>query len=184
MRMKNPSTLFFLFLVLAASCQNPFAPPVVGPGSSKPIARQSDPDSVLFNFRYAYENRDSAVYDDCLDRSFVFKYRDQNEVGQLEERELQRDAVPDGDIYATSRMFRFFDEIRLDSWTILTKPDSIQGIDTLKIRNVVFHLSLRDMDGDYGYQHLEASGIAHFAFKRSPADSLWRILLWDDRLYQ
>ena len=181
--MRNYIIFVSLILILAFSCQNPFAPPVIGPGSFKPIAQQIDPDSVLFNFKYAYENRDSIVYANCLDEHFLFFYYDQDEVGQLVERELQRDGVP-GDIYVTSRMFRSFEEIRLDNWTIQTKPDSIAGIDTLKIRDVFFYLCLRDMDGDYGYQHLEATGIARFVFRLSPKDSLWRILLWDDRLYQ
>jgi hypothetical protein len=181
--MRKYPILILSILVLALSCQNPFAPPVVGPGSFRPIAQQVDPDSVLFNFKYAYENRDSAVYANCLDRHFVFKYYDQDKVGQLVEQELQRDAVP-GDIYVTAKMFQSFEEIRLDTWVIQTRPDSIAGIDTLKIRDVVFDLSVRDMDGDRDYQYLEATGRARFVFKLSLEDSLWRILLWDDRLYQ
>lgn len=180
--MKKYIIFTFLILILPFNCRNPFAPPTIGPGSFRPIAQQTDPDSVLFNFKYAYENRDSIVYDNCLDEYFVFKFWNQDEVGGLIEDELQRDRVPDGDIYVTSRIFQAFEEIHLDNWTVVTESDSIVGIDTLKIRNVYFHLSLRDMDGDYGYQHLEATGIARFVFRLNPEDTLWRILLWDDKL--
>jgi hypothetical protein len=181
--MKKYTILILSILILAASCQNPFAPPVVGPGSFKPIARQVDPDSVLFNFKYAYENRDSIVYANCLDEDFVFNYLDQNEIGQIVTVEIYRDG-PGYDLDVTGRIFRSFDEIRLDTWTIQSRSDSIVGIDTLKIRDVVFYLSVKDTDGDRDYQHLEATGRAHFVFKPNAQDSLWRILLWDDRLYQ
>ena len=46
--------------------------------------------------------------------------------------------MPGGDIYVTGRVLQRFDEIRLDDWTIQTKPDSTVGVDTLKIRNVSF----------------------------------------------
>lgn len=180
--MKKYTILILSILILAASCQNPFAPPVVGPGSFKPIARQVDPDSVLFNFKYAYENRDSVVYVNCLDKDFVFKFWNQSDVGGLIEDELQRDEVPGGDIYVTSMMFQRFDEIRLDSWIIRNRSDSIVGIDTLKTCDVSFYLYVGDMDGDYGYQHFGASGIARFVFRLNPEDNLWRILIWDDRL--
>ena len=183
MNMVKYLILILLILILAFSCQNPFAPPVIGPGSFRPIAQQVDPDSVLFNFKYAYENRDSVVYANCLDRDFVFKFWNQDNLGQLIEDELYRDA-PGNDLDITGQVFRYFDEIRLDSWTIRVQPDSILGVDTLKIRDAFFHLSLRDTNGDRNYEHLEASGIAHFVFKRDPQDYLWRILLWDDRLNQ
>ena len=181
--MRNYSILVLIILILVFSCQNPFAPPVIGPGSFRPIAQQTDPDSVLFNFKYAYENRDSIVYANCLDEDFVFIYYDQDEIGQIDTIEIYRDG-PGYELDVTGQMFKYLDEIRLDNWIIQDKPDSIVGIDTLKIRDVFFHLSLRDMDGDYGYQHLEATGIARFVFRLDPEDTLWRIFLWDDRLNQ
>lgn len=177
----------FLFLILAffLSCQNPFAPPVIGPGTFKPIAQQTSPDSVLYNFKYAYEYRDLVVYENCLDKDFIFFYKDQDQYSQTGEVwwSVYRDGKS-GDIYRTNGLFRVFDDIRLDTWIIIVPADSTV-VDTLtqevwKVRNVNFHLSLRDMNGDYNYEHLEASGFARFLFKKSE-DGWWRIVRWYDR---
>jgi hypothetical protein len=52
------------------------------------------------------------------------------------------------------------------------------GKEMWKVRNVEFHLSVRDMDG--GYQNMEANGFAEFYFRRSDKDNLWRIVHWID----
>jgi hypothetical protein len=173
------SSIFFLAL-LGLSCFNPFSPSVVGPGTIKPIAPQTDPDSVLHNFKYAYENRDSIVYENCLDKDFIFIYKDQDEIEQRDiEVEIPRDGRG-GDLYVTKALFRAFDDIRLDTWIVTAAPDSL-GEEIWKRRNVTFHLSLRDIDGDYDFQHLEATGFAEFMFRKSKEDNLWRIVRWIDK---
>ncbi|MCK4428056.1 MAG: hypothetical protein KAW16_06210 [candidate division Zixibacteria bacterium] len=173
--------LFFIssLVVLWFGCFNPFSPSVVGPSAIKPIARQTDPDSVLHNFKYAYENRDSIVYENCLDKDFIFKYTEQDEIEGEIEVEIPRDGKG-GDIYVTKALFRAFDDIRLDTWIVIPAPDSV-GEGIWKKRNVTFHLSLRDTDGDYNFQHLEATGFAEFMFRQSEKDNLWRIVRWIDK---
>jgi hypothetical protein len=177
--------IYLLFLIsslvaLGFGCFNPFAPSVVGPGTIKPIAPQTDPDSVLHNFKYAYENRDSIVYENCLDKDFIFIYWDQSEVGEGEtEQTIPRDGKG-GDLWVTRALFRVFDDIRLDTWIVIPAPDSV-GDEVWKKRNVTFHLSLRDTDGDYNFQHLEATGFAEFMFRQSQEDNLWRIVRWIDK---
>jgi len=183
---KKIAAIFVLLAILTfygvlVGCFNPFSPPVIGPSALKPIAPQIDPDSVLHNFKYAYENRDSIVYENCLDPDFIFIYIDQDEVEEREmEVEVPRDGTS-GDIYRTTGLFRVFDDIRLDTWKVSEAPDSVVGGEVWKARNVVFHLSVRDTDGDYGYQHLEATGFARFLFRQSERDGLWRIVRWIDR---
>ncbi len=182
---KTARKVYVLFVILsvcttAGSCFNPFSPSVIEPSALKPIAPQVDPDSVLCNFRYAYENRDSIVYENCLDPDFIFIYKDQDEIEQREvEMEVPRDGKG-GDIYRTKALFRIFDDIRLDTWIVTTAPDSM-GEEIWKVRNVTFHLSLRDTDGDYDYLHMEATGFAEFLFRQSQEDNLWRIVRWIDR---
>jgi len=176
--------IFHLFpiLLLAAlwvSCFNPFSPSMVGPGGIKPIAPQVDPDSVLHNLKYAYENRDSIVYENCLDKDFTFTYRDQDETEREIEVEIPRDGKG-GDLYVTRALFRAFDDIRLDTWIVTPAPDST-GEEVWKRRKVTFHLSLRDTDGDYDFQQLEATGFAEFLFRQSQEDNLWRIVRWIDK---
>ena len=172
-------SLIFCLIPLWSGCFNPFSPSVVGPGTIKPIAPQTDPDSVLHNFKYAYENRDSIVYENCLDKDFIFIYKDQDETEREIEVEIPRDGKG-GDLYITKVLFRTFDDIRLDTWIVTPAPDSV-GEEIWKKRNVTFHLSLRDTDGDYDYQHLEATGFAEFMFRQSEEDNLWRIVRWIDK---
>lgn len=172
-------SLIFSLAALGFSCFNPFSPSVVGPGTIKPIAVQTDPDSVLHNFKYAYENRDSIVYENCLDKDFIFRYKDQDETEREFDVEIPRDGRG-GDLYVTKALFRAFDDIRLDTWIVTPAPDSV-GEEIWKRKNVVFHLSLRDIDGDYDFQHLEATGFAEFMFRKSKEDNLWRMVRWIDK---
>jgi hypothetical protein len=178
---ERSKTVRLLLMVLAfytweMSCFNPFSPSVIGPSVLKPIAPQVDPDSVLYNFKYAYENRDSVVYENCLDEDFVFTYWDQSDVQGIFETELLRSE----DIRVTKVLFRFFEEITLYEWKVEIAPDSI-GEETWKARKASYDLLIWDMDGDYNYQYLHASGYAEFLFRQSPKDNLWRIIRWIDR---
>jgi hypothetical protein len=171
-----------LILLLGLACENPFSPPVVGPGFEIPIATQTDPDSVLKNFKYSYEYRDIVTYENCLHKEFIFYYIDQDEVsGELIENRISREA----DIDRTKGVFTVFDDIRLETWEVFPLPseyDSTSG-EEIKLKQVNFHLVLRDIDGDYNYEHLEATGFALFKFKKSE-DGYWRMSYWEDNSIQ
>lgn len=180
---------FFLLIILVLfsglACYNPFSPPVVGPGFMVPIALQTDPDSVLQNFKYAYEYRDIITYENCLDKGFVFSYIDQDKTtGELIEVEVSRDE-PGGDIDRTKGVFKVFDDIRFETWEVFPIPSEYDSSfkEERKIRQVNFHLVLRDIDGDFNYEHLEATGFALFKFRRSE-DGFWRIVYWKDNSIQ
>ena len=135
---------------------------------------------MLHNFRYAYEHNDIDVYEKCLDPGFTFRYTDQNLAGEIEVVDIPRDG-PSGDLERTRKLFRFFDEIRLESWKPM--PDSPEVVDGEKweVYRVYFQLSVRDLDGDFGGEAFEAFGIAVFKFRQSSSDRLWRIVFWEDR---
>ncbi|UCC79944.1 MAG: hypothetical protein JSW64_00895 [Candidatus Zixiibacteriota bacterium] len=179
--------------IICLSCSNPFAPPEVGPGILAPILPQNCaecPDSVnafavLSNFKYAYENRDIDVYENCLDENFVFIYIDQNRFGEIEEVEIPRDGTS-GDIMRTRRLFDAFDEIRLSIWTPNRLepegPELHEGGDTWEVWLVTFRLSLRDLSGAYNFQQFEANGLALYKIKKS-YDGFWRIAVWEDHSF-
>jgi len=175
--------------IICLSCSNPFAPPEAGPGALAPILPQNCeecPDSVnayavLSNFKYAYENRDIDVYENCLDEDFVFIYIDQNRSGEIEEVEIPRDGIS-GDIMRTRRLFEAFDEIRLSTWIPNRLEPEISGDDTLEVWLLTFHLSLRDLSGSYNFQQFEANGLALYKIKKS-YDGFWRIVLWEDHSF-
>jgi hypothetical protein len=179
--------------IVALYCANPFAPPKAGPGSRIPIASQNcvecpdsvNADSVLFNFKYAYENRDIDVYENCLDRDFIFRYIDQDRQGEIETVEIPRDGVS-GDIHRTRGLFEAFNEIKLDTWIVSAwVPDTIIYHGEQEIwqeSRVTFFLSLRDLTGSYNYQQFEANGLAVFKVRKSN-DNYWRIVVWEDNSF-
>jgi hypothetical protein len=174
-----PALLALAGLALAVGCFNPFSPSVIGPGLLKPIAARVDPDSVLHNFKYAYENRDSIVYEDCLDEDFIYTYYDQDNVQGIYETELQRAE----DLRVTKDLFRVFDEITLQEWRVELAPDSPDSAtgETWKVRVVSYVLLVWDTDGDRYYESYSATGSAEFLFRQSKKDNLWRIIRWIDR---
>ena len=183
MRIGRFALLSAVLLISVIACQNPFAPAVIGPSRVLPIVKQTSPDSVLHNFKYAYEHRDIDVYENCLDEKFIFRYIDQDRTGQIEQVEIPRDG-PSGDVARTERLFRLFDEILLDTWVpIFDRLETQQG-ETWEVWRVYFHLSVKDLDGDYGFEFYEAVGIAEFKFRKSPSDGLYRIVFWDDKSSQ
>jgi hypothetical protein len=183
------SILGLATMFIGGSCFNPFAPTQAESRFLAPILPQNDSDdtvavkNVLTNFKYAYENRDIDVYENCLDADFVFIYIDQDRYGQIERVEVPRDGIS-GDINRTRRLFEIFDEIRLDTWVVLGNIESDTGSthpgEVWMKCNVLFHLSLRDVSGDYNYSQFEANGWAIFKFKRS-RDGNMRIRSWEDQ---
>jgi hypothetical protein len=178
--------------IILLTCSNPFAPPEVGPGALAPILPQNCaecPDSVnafnvLSNFKYAYENRDVDVYENCLDEDFIFSYTDQNRSGEIEEVEIPRDGAS-GDLVRTRRLFNAFNEIRLDTWIpnrLDPEGPELHEGETWEVWLVTFHLSLRDLSGAYNYQQFEANGLALYKIRKF-GDGFWRIIVWEDHSF-
>jgi hypothetical protein len=139
---------------------------------------------VLSNFKYAYENRDIDVYENCLDNDFVFIYIDQDRHGQIEEIEVPRDGAS-GDISRTRRLFEAFSEIRLDTWIpqrLDPEDPSLHNGEVWEVWIVAFHLFFRDLTGAYNYQQFEANGLAFFKIRKS-SDGFWRIVVWEDHSF-
>jgi len=167
--------------VLAAdcSCSNPFSPPNVGPSGGIPIENLTSPDNVLKNLVYAYEQRDFDIYEQLIDFDFVFVYFDPERLEGIETVLVPRDG-PSGDLERTRRLFRVFDEIRLPVFNITESSADSTAEPPLQLRRVAFQLTVRDLDGDFGFESFEASGDALFSIAQSPTDGLWRVLRWDD----
>jgi len=186
----TPIAIGLMGVMPTVSCFNPFAPTQAESRFLAPILSQSDPsDSVaaantLANFKYAYENNDIDVYENCLDADFVFIYIDQDRYGQIERIEVPRDGIS-GDLNRTRRLFEIFDEIRLDTWILYREiPESTSNPDhpdeIWEKWDANFHLSLRDISGDYNYAQFEANGWAIFKLRRS-RDGNMRIRIWEDQ---
>jgi len=172
LHMKNYKTQLSLLCPLLiwiglSSCFNPFAPKIEHDGSASLIlTEQSTPEEVLQNFLYAYTFKDSLVYADLLDSSFVFVYFDPEYEGGGRFISWNRDV----DLKTTGSLFRNFDTITL-TWNT-TIYEFIQD-DEAELSKTL-QLNLFGSPGDYSL-----SGSAVFNFKRCH-DGRWRITRWKD----
>ena len=68
-----------VLLLLNIGCFNPFAPELDNSlDLSNVITEQQSPEEVLENFSFAYTFKDSLLYSNVLDESFVFEFFDTN----------------------------------------------------------------------------------------------------------
>ena len=170
--MKEHVKKFFVVLIIAVAlcmyCLNPFAPKLIDSDSSELIiTEQKTPDEVLLNFKYAYVFKDSVLYSDLLDSSFVFIYFDPN----LESSGRFVSWGRDIDLKTTGRLFRNFDVIDLIWNSTIYSFNEEDRAEYSKS----FNLSLIKNN-----ETLNISGNAIFIFEKSEFDEKWRIVQWKD----
>lgn len=158
-----------IFIFFGFQCFNPFAPKLEDSDKNNLIITpQLTPDEVIDNFKYAYIFKDSVLYADLLDSSFVFIYFDPN----LESSGRFVSWGRDVDLRTTGRLFRNFDVINLicDStiYSFEEPPDRAEYSNN-------FELSLIKDN-----ETINITGNAIFIFKKSRYDNKWRILQWKD----
>ncbi|RMF56683.1 MAG: hypothetical protein D6743_19860 [Calditrichaeota bacterium] len=157
-----------LWLCTVAGCVNPFAPRLDNAGQQNALlTEQKTPEEVLQNFAYAYTFRDSLLYADLLDSSFVFEFFDPTlgESGAFESwgREVE--------LRTTGGLFRAFDAIEL-IWLNTLYQSTVSPTEEILYKN--FRLTLVGSDLNFTLQ-----GYAIFTF-RLDADGRWRIKRWVD----
>ncbi len=160
--------LVFSLWTALSGCFNPFAPELErSPGASARLTEQASPAEVLENFIYAYTFKDSLVYEQLLDSSFVFVYFDPN----LGSSGLFVSWNRDVELKTTGRLLRNFDTITLTWNTTIYEVMEEQAAELSK----TLHLSLFGKGGEYNL-----TGNAIFNFRKSPWDGKWRITRWKD----
>ena len=155
--------------LVLVSCWNPFAPTAgqLSGALTLTLTEQRSPDEVLQNFRYAYIYRDSLVYSELLDTSFVFIYYDADVGGTGGFNYWGRDT----ELRTTGRLFRTFDQFTL-VWNATIAADTSQNgkISLTK----TFDLSI---GSDKNF-----SGNAIFDFIMD-STATWRISRWEDESF-
>ncbi len=173
--------LFFIFalwllLSFVFSCQNPFAPGLKTnfQSNSLIITDQRTPEDVLINFKYAYNFKDSLVYADLLDSSFLF-------ISKNFATEPVTDLTwgRDVDIKTTVGMFRHFQTLNL-TWEGTVYARYLNQERTLKEIKKVFSLVI-----DGGREIPTIRGEALFILKKkllaaNDTTGIWRIIRWED----
>ncbi|MCF7807008.1 MAG: hypothetical protein K9M49_05875 [Candidatus Marinimicrobia bacterium] len=159
-----------ILLLFITGCWNPFAPTQgeLETGTLLTLTEQRSPDEVLQNFRYAYIYRDSIVYSELFDTSFVFIYYDPDVGGSGGYNYWGRDT----ELRTTGRLFRAFDHFTLVWNATISQDTSQNGIIS---QTKTFDLSI---GGD-----IFLSGNAIFEFKKDSTASIWRIIRWQDESF-
>ena len=171
MRMISLKILSLTALVLSAGCLNPFAPELDdGSAAGELITGQKTPEEVLINFRYAYTFKDSLLYSDVLDSSFVFQYYDPDQGPSG----LFISWTRETDLRTTGGLFRNFDIINLE-WLNAGEPADSLHEDEDYLLAKSFRLDLSSADFSFS-----ASGFAIFTFRFNNHDRKWRIVRWVD----
>ncbi len=154
--------LFFL------GCVNPFAPALDhGNLTGDLITEQRTPEEVLTNFKYSYTFKDSLLYADVLDSSFVFQYFDPEQGPSG----LFVSWTRETDLRTTGGLLRTFDIINLE-W-LNTVYSLREGEEEILAKS--FRLDLSSADFSF-----TASGFAIFTFRFNHQDRKWRIVRWVD----
>lgn len=158
-----------VFLALLTGCWNPFAPTEgsFDGGASLSLTEQRSPEEVLQNFRYAYIYRDSLVYSNLFDTSFVFLYFDPEIGGAGGNDYWGRDT----ELRTTARLFRTFDHFTL-IWNATISEDSLDV--NKRSLTKTFDLSIGG--------EIFLSGNAVFDFLSDP-EGTWRISRWEDESF-
>lgn len=163
--MKNHLLIFSFFML---GCFNPFAPKLDHSGEDGIIlTEQLSPQEVLSNFVYSYTFKDSLVYSEMLDSSFVFVYFDPNASSSGRFISWGRDV----DLKTTGRLFRNFETITLTWNTTIYEQIEENKAELSKTFQLVLF-------GDAGEFNL--SGNAIFNMIKSKYDDKWRITRWKD----
>ena len=167
MRKITPLMLATVFLFLAGC--NPFAPSLTDDlGCSAIITEQLSPQEVMTNFKFAYNFKDSLVYSDLIDSSFIFISKDfsTNPVTDLTWGR-------DDELRSTSGLFRNFSILRLDwnatIYELFTNNDSSQ----VELKQS-FLLTL-----NFGVDPTTYRGEAIFTLVKK-GSGRWKIIRWED----
>ncbi len=172
--MDSPNTgtgnfAIILLFILLSGCVNPFAPEIkTGEySSSLIITEQQNPDEVLTNFSYAYNFKDSLVYSDLLDSSFLFISKNYA-TDPVTDLTWGRDT----DIRTTVGLFRHFQNINL-VWGGTIFQYYFQDSTEAEIKKT-FQLTLNG-----GVEIPLINGEALFNFEKK-SSGVWKITRWED----
>ena len=159
-------TVILLFIL---GCYNPFAPELTEreDNTSPIITNQETPKDVLTNFRYAYVFKDSLIYSDLLDSTFIFISKN---YGTTPPTDINWGR--DIDIKTTVGLFRHFNTLELNWGGILIY--NFYEDSTLSEIKITFQLTL-----DGGREIPTVKGEALFNFRKKP-QGIWTITRWED----
>lgn len=184
--MKRALQIILLFgYIFIFSCNNPFAPALIDETAprSRILTLQKTPKEVLDNFRYAYTFKDSLVYSEIFDSTFIFSSFDYNQTPP-QPIEWGRDT----ELRTTARMFRYFNTLDV-VWNTISNPDTVAAPSSLHPEEdlVIEHTVTFTLTLDGGRVIPPLIGDVLFRFvkrefiRRGKTDYKYYISLWKDQ---
>jgi len=162
--------ILILFIFLLSGCFNPFAPKLTENdlNSQLILTDQKTPEEVLVNFSFAYNFKDSLVYSDLLDSSFLFISKDYS-TDPVTNLTWGRDI----DIKTTVKLFRRF---QLDLvWGRNTREGFLDDDSSAFELEKNFQLTI---DGGNDFPTINGSALFYFVKK---SNDEWKITRWEDK---
>ncbi len=157
-------------------CANPFAPALAddNTGQGGILTDQENPEQVLRNFEFAYSFKDSLVYSELLDSTFIFISTDFN-VSPPEPINWGRDQ----ERRVGGRMFRFFSTLDL-TFNEPVRSDTLLRDDlgeAIRVQETLtFTLTL---DGGSNIPVFNGEVVFQFVLRD---DERWYISRWEDKV--
>lgn len=157
-----------IFLIIYfIGCSNPFAPKLSDSEflSSSILTDQKSPKDVLTNFKYAYTFKDSLIYSEIIDSSFIFISKNYSTTPPT-------DLIwgRDVDLKTTAKLFRHFRDIKL-SWGDTLYSERDQNSAEIELS---FLLTFDDN------QNIPTvKGVALFNFQKKVSGK-WCIVRWEE----
>lgn len=172
-RLNKLKYTIILSFLLISGCINPFAPSLNDDLGDFDfiLSDQSTTEGVFTNFRFAYNFKDSLVYSDLLDSSFLFISKNYATT-PITDLTWGRDV----DIKTTMGLFRHFQTLNL-SWegTIFERPiDDDSSLVEVKKR---FQLTL---DGGAEFPTINGEALFLLINKPKTDNPFWMITRWED----
>ncbi len=170
--------LHFMVLTAAAilfweGCVNPFAPALTDSGDTQDLilSEQDTPEGVFVNFSYSYNFKDSLVYSDLLDSSFLFISKNYATT-PVTDLTWGRDV----DIKTTVGLFRHFQTLNL-KWEATIFERFLGDDSSRKEIKKRFQLTF-----DGGQEIPTINGDALFILKKKARNKkpFWQIARWED----
>lgn len=165
---KTVQLILYTIILISQGC-NPFAPSLTDDfGTSYIITEQQSPQEVMTNFKFAYNFKDSLVYSDLIDSSFIFVSKDfsTNPVTDLSWGR-------DDELRSTAGLFKNFRVLKLDwnrtIYELFTNTDSSR----VELKQS-FLLTL-----NLGVDPTTYSGEAIFTLVKKTSGK-WKIIRWED----
>ncbi len=168
-------SLFLLVFValLLEGCVNPFAPALTEAGGSHELilSEQDTPEGVFVNFSYSYNFKDSLVYSDLLDSTFLFISKNYATT-PVTDLTWGRDV----DIKTTVGLFRHFQTLNL-KWEATIFERFLGTDSSRKEIKKRFQLTF-----DGGQEIPAINGDALFILKKKTRNKkpFWQITRWED----